>query len=75
MGFCEGGDLYRKLKEQKGQLLPESQVVEWFVQIAMALQVLFRLTVSHLLQGNRGDDRHILGKNFPKYVHAKNVFF
>lgn len=39
MGFCEGGDLYRKLKEQKGQLLPESQVVEWFVQIAMALQV------------------------------------
>ncbi|XP_028747109.1 serine/threonine-protein kinase Nek4 isoform X2 [Peromyscus leucopus] len=25
MGFCEGGDLYRKLKEQKGQLLPESQ--------------------------------------------------
>ncbi|XP_077849194.1 serine/threonine-protein kinase Nek4 isoform X11 [Macaca mulatta] len=38
MGFCEGGDLYRKLKEQKGQLLPENQVVEWFVQIAMALQ-------------------------------------
>ncbi|KAK7819769.1 hypothetical protein U0070_012375, partial [Myodes glareolus] len=25
MGYCEGGDLYRKLKEQKGQLLPESQ--------------------------------------------------
>lgn len=39
MGFCEGGDLYHKLKEQKGQLLPESQVVEWLVQIAMALQV------------------------------------
>ncbi|XP_028574637.2 serine/threonine-protein kinase Nek4 isoform X5 [Podarcis muralis] len=38
MGFCEGGDLYHKLKEQKGKLLPESQVVEWFVQIAMALQ-------------------------------------
>lgn len=40
MGFCEGGDLYHKLKEQKGQLLSESQVVEWFVQIAMALQVM-----------------------------------
>ncbi|XP_070793138.1 serine/threonine-protein kinase Nek4 isoform X3 [Pituophis catenifer annectens] len=39
MGFCEGGDLYHKLKEQKGQLLPESQVVEWLVQIAMALQL------------------------------------
>lgn len=39
MGFCEGGDLYHKLKQQKGELLPERQVVEWFVQIAMALQV------------------------------------
>ncbi|XP_078270181.1 serine/threonine-protein kinase Nek4 isoform X2 [Rhinoraja longicauda] len=38
MGYCEGGDLYHKLKEQKGILLSESQVVEWFVQIAMALQ-------------------------------------
>lgn len=39
MGFCEGGDLYHRLKQQKGDLLPERQVVEWFVQIAMALQV------------------------------------
>ncbi|XP_016065710.1 PREDICTED: serine/threonine-protein kinase Nek4 [Miniopterus natalensis] len=47
MGFCEGGDLYRKLKEQKGQLLPESQVVEWFVQIAMALQYLHERHILH----------------------------
>lgn len=39
MQFCEGGDLYTKLKENKGQALEERQVVEWFVQIAMALQV------------------------------------
>lgn len=39
MGFCEGGDLYSRLKAQKGVLLEERQVVEWFVQIAMALQV------------------------------------
>lgn len=39
MQFCEGGDLYTKLKEQKGVPLEERQVVEWFVQIAMALQV------------------------------------
>ncbi|XP_061864454.1 serine/threonine-protein kinase Nek4 isoform X2 [Colius striatus] len=38
MGFCEGGDLYQKLQERKGELLPEKQVVEWFIQIAMALQ-------------------------------------
>ena len=39
MGFCEGGDLYNRLKEQKNVPLEETQVVEWFVQIAMALQV------------------------------------
>ncbi|XP_062977232.1 serine/threonine-protein kinase Nek4 isoform X2 [Elgaria multicarinata webbii] len=47
MGFCEGGDLYHKLKEQKGQLLDESQVVEWFVQIAMALQYLHEKHILH----------------------------
>ncbi|XP_067908016.1 serine/threonine-protein kinase Nek4 [Heterodontus francisci] len=47
MGYCEGGDLYHKLKEQKGRLLPECQVVEWFVQIAMALQYLHEKHILH----------------------------
>ncbi|XP_063020612.1 serine/threonine-protein kinase Nek4 isoform X2 [Melospiza melodia melodia] len=47
MGFCEGGDLYHKLKEQKGKLLPENRVVEWFVQIAMALQYLHEKHILH----------------------------
>ncbi|XP_025062561.1 serine/threonine-protein kinase Nek4 isoform X5 [Alligator sinensis] len=47
MGFCEGGDLYHKLKEQKGKLLPETRVVEWFVQIAMALQYLHEKHILH----------------------------
>ncbi|XP_072317974.1 serine/threonine-protein kinase Nek4 [Eucyclogobius newberryi] len=47
MGFCEGGDLYHRLKQQKGELLPERQVVEWFVQIAMALQYLHERNVLH----------------------------
>ncbi|NXC43239.1 NEK4 kinase, partial [Penelope pileata] len=47
MGFCEGGDLYQRLKEQKGRLLPENQVVEWFVQIAMALQYLHEKHILH----------------------------
>lgn len=64
MGFCEGGDLYRKLKEQKGRLLPESQVVEWFVQIAMALQVLLGFRAFHLLQG----DRRMAGGDFREMI-------
>nr|XP_009940768.1 PREDICTED: serine/threonine-protein kinase Nek4 [Opisthocomus hoazin] len=47
MGFCEGGDLYHKLKEQRGKLLPENQVVEWFVQITMALQYLHEKHILH----------------------------
>lgn len=39
MLFCEGGDLYSKIKEQNGKPIEEAQIVEWFVQITMALQV------------------------------------
>ena len=46
MGFCEGGDLYTRLKQQKGTSLDERQLVEWFVQIAMALQVRFSIKFS-----------------------------
>ena len=42
MAYCEGGDLYTKLKERKANKdpLPENQIVEWFIQICMALQVI-----------------------------------
>ena len=45
MAYCEGGDLYTKLKERKSKQdpLPENQIVEWFVQICMALQVIENL--------------------------------
>ena len=43
MLYCDGGDLYTKIKEQSGKYLEETQIVEWFVQIAMALQVIFRI--------------------------------
>lgn len=39
MLYCDGGDLYTKIKEQMGKFIEEGQIVEWFVQIAMALQV------------------------------------
>ena len=39
MLYCDGGDLYTKIKEQNGRFLEETQIVEWFVQIAMAIQV------------------------------------
>lgn len=72
MLFCDGGDLYTKIKEQNGKFLEETQViqtlelnykvklylmnsmnlkiVEWFVQIAMALQVKNQLKASNTTQ-------------------------
>ncbi|KAH3839809.1 serine/threonine-protein kinase Nek4-like isoform X2 [Dreissena polymorpha] len=47
MQYCEGGDLYNKLKEQRGTLLDERQLVEWFVQIAMALQYMHERNILH----------------------------
>ncbi|XP_061428991.1 serine/threonine-protein kinase Nek4-like [Lethenteron reissneri] len=47
MGFCEGGDLYHRLRQQNGQLLPEPQIVQWFVQIAMALKYLHDNSILH----------------------------
>ena len=47
MGYCEGGDLCTRLKSYGGKLLPETQVVEWFVQIALALQYLHDRNILH----------------------------
>jgi len=47
MGYCEGGDLSSRLKGHGQSLLPESQVVEWFVQIALALQYLHERNILH----------------------------
>ena len=48
MGFCDGGDLYQKLKAHSAKYAPapappfdERIIVQWFIQIAMALQVYF----------------------------------
>ncbi|PIK43579.1 putative serine/threonine-protein kinase Nek4 [Apostichopus japonicus] len=47
MGYCDGGDVYNRLKQQKGRMLEERQVVEWFVQIAMALQYMHERNILH----------------------------
>ncbi|XP_038127583.1 serine/threonine-protein kinase Nek1 isoform X3 [Cyprinodon tularosa] len=38
MDYCEGGDLFRKINSQKGALFSEEQILDWFVQICLALK-------------------------------------
>ncbi|XP_019621504.1 PREDICTED: serine/threonine-protein kinase Nek1-like isoform X1 [Branchiostoma belcheri] len=38
MDFCDGGDLYQRINAQRGILFPEDQVMNWFVQLCLALK-------------------------------------
>ncbi|CAI5784109.1 serine serine/threonine-protein kinase Nek1 isoform X1 [Podarcis lilfordi] len=38
MDYCEGGDLFKKINTQKGVLFSEDQIMDWFVQICLALK-------------------------------------
>jgi len=38
MDFADGGDLANKLAAQRGKLLPEQQVIDWFVQLCLAMK-------------------------------------
>ncbi|CAK6984434.1 interferon-induced very large GTPase 1-like isoform X1, partial [Scomber scombrus] len=38
MDYCEGGDLSKKIKSQKGKHFSEQQILDWFVQICLALK-------------------------------------
>jgi len=38
MDYCSGGDLYKRLQAQRGKLLREEQVLDWFVQLCLALK-------------------------------------
>ncbi|XP_078369290.1 serine/threonine-protein kinase Nek1-like isoform X1 [Oculina patagonica] len=38
MDYCEAGDLYKRINSQRGIQLPEEQVLDYFVQICLALK-------------------------------------
>ena len=47
MEYCEGGDLHAILTRRQGQLFPEEQVADWFVQIVLGLAYLHSKNVIH----------------------------
>ena len=47
MSYCEGGDLNKFLKARNSCHLSESQIIHWFVQIALALQYLHKQNILH----------------------------
>ncbi|XP_066951319.1 serine/threonine-protein kinase Nek4-like isoform X2 [Macrobrachium rosenbergii] len=47
MTYCEGGDLFTKIRQRHGALFPEQQIIRWFIQITMALQYLQSHNILH----------------------------
>ncbi|XP_023222260.1 serine/threonine-protein kinase Nek4-like isoform X1 [Centruroides sculpturatus] len=47
MGYCEKGDLYTYIRSRKGVYFQEKQIIEWFIQICMALQYLHERNILH----------------------------
>ncbi len=38
MDFAEGGDLQKKIKDNRGRLFPEAQILDWFAQICLGMK-------------------------------------
>uniref|UniRef100_A0A8C9FMF2 non-specific serine/threonine protein kinase n=1 Tax=Pavo cristatus TaxID=9049 RepID=A0A8C9FMF2_PAVCR len=49
MDYCEGGDLFKKINAQKGVLFSEDQILDWFVQICLALKHIHDRKILHMV--------------------------
>jgi NIMA (never in mitosis gene a)-related kinase len=47
MDFCDGGDLHSRIQAQRGILFNEDQILDWFVQITLALKHVHDRKVLH----------------------------
>merc|ERR1719401_1616714 len=47
MDYADGGDVHMEIKRQNGRLIPEVQVLEWFVQTCFALKHVHERKVLH----------------------------
>ena len=47
MDFCDGGDLHSRIQAQRGILFNEEQILDWFVQITLALKHVHDRKVLH----------------------------
>ncbi|KAG8452790.1 hypothetical protein GDO86_004544 [Hymenochirus boettgeri] len=47
MEFCAGGDLLERIQLQRGKLLPEQTILQWFGQLCQAVQHIHKKRVLH----------------------------
>ncbi|XP_060089217.1 serine/threonine-protein kinase Nek5-like isoform X2 [Heteronotia binoei] len=47
MEYCDGGDLMKKIKQQRGVLFEEDKILDWFVQISLGLKHIHDRKILH----------------------------
>ena len=47
MTYCDGGDLYERIKRNRGKQFHETQVLHWFVQMALGLHFMHENHILH----------------------------
>jgi len=47
MQYCEGGDLTTLIKNQEGKFFPEEQILDWFIQLCLALRYIHQRRIIH----------------------------
>nr|XP_045370035.1 serine/threonine-protein kinase Nek5 [Camelus bactrianus] len=47
MEYCDGGDLMKRIKRQRGVLFREDQILSWFVQISLGLKHIHDRKILH----------------------------
>lgn len=47
MVYCDGGDIYSKIKGMKGKNFTEDQILDWMVQMSLALFYLHERKILH----------------------------
>jgi NIMA (never in mitosis gene a)-related kinase len=61
MDFCDGGDLHSRIQARRGIVFEEDQILDWFVQITLALK--------HV------HDRKVLHRDIKSQVDKTNKIF
>ena len=47
MDYCNGGDLHSRIQAQRGRPFTEDQILDWFIQITLALKHVHDRKVLH----------------------------
>ena len=47
MEYCDGGDIYQKIQKQRGLPLQEKQILDWFIQLCLALKHIHGKKILH----------------------------